>query len=368
MDLTFWVEHWPQLAAFGGYVAGAFLVSRLFKWALRRVMGAFTARSQTTLDDRIVAAAARPGAWALFLLGLKLAVEYLGGAVPGITGLSGWRPLELGLKAATVVVIAFLGQRILNAVLDWYVQEVSSRTESTWDDEILPLVKKFTGVLLVFIALSIILDLYGVNITALVTTAGVASLAVAMAAQETLANMIAGFTIMVDRPFKVGDLVELNDGKAGEVVELGLRSTKIKLFDGNALVIPNKDISGTRLINYALPNERRAIRATIGVSYQTDVEKARQILLEVMSQHPDVLQDPAPGVWLNDFGPHSLNLLLVCWVESYKIWFKTRHELFMEILRRFRAEGIEIPFPQQDVHLFYHRRPAAAGKESAGWN
>lgn len=354
LDLHFWVTNWPVFATFGVYVLGAILASRLFKRLEKQVLRALFARTETTLDDRIVAASGRAGSWVLFLLGLKLGAEYLDSALPAIRDLGWWLALELILKAITVLAFTFLVRNIGNAILDWYLEAMAEKTESTWDNEIIPPAKKFSTVLLFFIAASIILDMFHVNITALVTTAGVASLAVAMAAQETLANMIAGFTIMVDRPFKVGDVIELNDGKAGEVVEIGLRSTKIKTFDGNALVIPNKDIASTRVTNFALPNERRAIRATIGVAYDTDLDRARAILLEVMHSHPDILKDPAPAVWLNEFGPSSLNLLLACWVSSYKIWFKTRDELFMAIVRRFREEGIVIPFPQHDVHLYTH--------------
>ncbi len=350
MDLNFW-QYWPQLAIFGGYVLGAYLVSRLFKWIQKKFIKAFVARSSTMLDDRIVDASSRPGAWVLFLLGLQLGVGYLNSALPMLHDMGWWNPIGILLKGAIVVAVALLIRNIVNASLDWYRQQAAEKTESAWDNEILPLARKFTTLVLLFISASIILKLFDVDITALVTTAGVASLAVAMAAQETLANMIAGFTLMVDRPFRVGDVIELDDGKAGEVLEIGLRATRVQLFDGNALVIPNKDISSSRLTNYALPNERRAVRATISVAYDTDLDKARQVLLEVMHSHPDVLKDPAPNVWLTEFAASSLSLYIACWVSSYKIWFKTKDDLFMLIVRRFREEGITIPFPQVTVHL-----------------
>jgi MscS family membrane protein len=251
-----------------------------------------------------------------------------------------------------ILAVTALVNALMKAAADWYLHELAGKNEATWDEELLPLVRRILSLVIYFIGLSIVFERFGYPITALITTAGVASLAVALAAQETLSNMLGGLVILVDRPFRVGDVIELSDGKAGEVIEIGLRSTRIRQFDGNALVVPNKDMANTRIVNLAQPNHRAAIRQTIGVSFGSDVERVKQVLLDVMMAHPDVLKDPAPGVWFTKFNTSSLDLFISCWVESYKDRFRVTDELNIAILRAFREHGIEIPFPQQDVHLY----------------
>lgn len=343
--------NWEAWVLFSAYLVATLLLA----WAARRVMKGLvhriTARSSTTLDDRIVGNATGPLRFIIVSMGFRLALESLGGQIPslGQNPQFGW--VEKAAVALVILAVASLVNGVAKAALDWYLKELAQGTKGDWDQELLPVVRRLVSLVIYFIAASIIMDSFGLDITTLVTTAGVASLAVALAAQETLSNMLGGFTILVDRPFRVGDIIELADGKTGEVVEIGLRSTRIRQFDGNALIIPNKDVANTRVVNWALPTTGSAIRQTIGVDYSTDVEKAKAVLLEVMNSHPEVLTEPAPGVWFTKFNDSSLDLFISCWVASYLDRFRVADELNMGILRAFRDAGISIPFPQRDVHL-----------------
>ncbi len=346
------LQNWSAWAIFGGYLVGTWAAAWLGRRVMRTVVRKLTARSRTTLDDRLVRAASGPVQVLVWALGFRLALETLGERIPTM----GQAP-EFGwvLKVAVALVILAVTNMViglLRAGMDWYVHELAVESHGTWDKELLPIFRRLLGLVLYFIAATIILESFGQSITALVTTAGVASLAVALAAQETLSNMFGGFTILVDRPFKVGDVIELADGKSGEVLEIGLRSTRIKQFDGNALIVPNKDMANSRVVNLALPTPRAAIRQTIGVALDTDVERAKQVMLDVILAHPEVLKDPAPGVWFTKFGASSLDLFFACWVESYKDRFRITDELNVEILKACREHGIIIPFPQQDVHVY----------------
>lgn len=358
-----WQSYWMDWAVFGIYLVMTWVVAGLARRVMRSLIPKLTARSHTTLDDRLVKAAARPARWTVLSLGLRMSLEVLKNRIPAFQpALDGVRPAgayatEFGWVqnvALALVILAITGMinALLRAALDWYLHELARKTNSSWDEELLPLFRRILGLLMYFIAASIIFDRFGYPITALVTTAGVASLAVALAAQETLSNMLGGLVILVDRPFRLGDVIELTDGKSGEVVEIGLRSTRIKQFDGNALVVPNKDMANSRVINLALPTPRAAIRQTIGVDYGTDMAKAKAVLLDVLTSHAEVLKDPEPGVWFTKFGGSSLELFMSCWVESYKDRFRVTDELNMRILKAFRAAGITIPYPQQDVHLY----------------
>lgn len=346
-----WLQHWMAWALFAGYLVVTVFLAWLAKWAARELIGRLTARSKTTLDDRLMEGAGSPVRFMVLTVGLRFSLQALGGRIPEM-GASPEFDWALKLSAALVIVAtASLVNGLVRSGIDWYLHELATHSDGTWDKELLPVVRRVISLLIYFIAASIVVENFGGDITALVTTAGVASLAVALAAQETLSNMLGGFTILVDRPFKVGDVIELSDGKAGEVTEIGLRSTRIRQFDGNALIMPNKDMANTRVVNFALPTPQAAIRQTIGVDYATDVAKAKQVLMDVMTAHPEVLVDPAPGVWFTKFGDSSLDLFISCWVESYRDRFRVADELNIQILRAFREAGIQIPLPQRDVHL-----------------
>lgn len=348
-------EHWVAWAFFAGYLLLSWVLAWLAVRVMKGIVTRMASRSTTTLDDRVVAAGTGPLRLAVLAMGLRMSLESLKNAIPSFQQETAYAT-EFGWAekiAEALVILAFtaLVNAIFKAAVDWYLHELAGNNKASWDEELLPLVKRVLSMVIYFIGISIIFERFGYPITALVTTAGVASLAVALAAQETLSNMLGGLVILVDRPFKVSDVIELADGKMGEVVEIGLRSTRIRQFDGNALVVPNKDMANSRIINMALPDHQAAIRQTIRVSYGTDIEKAKQVLLDVMSAHPEVLQDPGPGVWFTTFNTSSLDLFMSCWVASYKDRFRVTDELNMQILRAFREHKIEIPFPQQDVHL-----------------
>ena len=347
--------HWVAWAVFAGQLLVTWFVARLAKRLLRWVANRLVNRSETTLDDRLVEAGTPAVRWVIFALGLRLALTSLGSAIPAFQ--AGGRYLVQFTIAARIVealmvwAVAVLVNALIAAALDWYLSELAGRSGGTWDRELGPMVKKAAMIIIYFFAFSIILDLFNISISALIATAGVASAALALASQETLSNMLGGLAIVIDRPFRVGDWIELTDGRVGVVTEIGLRTTRIRQFDGTALVVPNKDMANTRVINYALPTPQAAIRQTIRVTYDTAVEKAKQILLDVMQSHPEVLKDPAPGVWLTTFDTYSLNLFMSCWVDSYTNRFRVTDELNMQILRAFRENGITIAIPAQDIRV-----------------
>lgn len=354
-----WMQHWMSWAIFAGYLAATWVAAWLAKVLVRKVIAPLSARSRTALDDRLVTAAGGPVRFVVMALGVQAGLTSLGSRIPSFAN-----PALLGhefswiqriMGALVILAVTHLVNGLLKAGLNWYLHDMAVKNNSHWDEELLPVIRRVLSMVLYFIAASIILKNFGLDITALVTTAGVASLAVALAAQETLSNMLGGFVILVDRPFRVGDVIELADGKVGEVLEIGLRSTRIKQFDGNALVVPNKDMANSRITNYALPNPSAAIRVTVGVHYSTDIDRAKQILLEQISAHPEVLKDPAPGVWFTKMNESTLDLFFSCWVPSYKDRFRITDELNTRILQAFREAGIQIAYPQREVHV--HMKP-----------
>lgn len=152
--------------------------------------------------------------------------------------------------AVGLIIIVYWLQRAAGAFFDWYRQNVASRTKTTLDEQFVPLFAKLTHVILWVIALIILLSHFGININALVATLGVGSLAIALAAQDTIANLIAGFLIMVDRPFKIGDRIKLPTGEMVEVLEIGTRRSKFLSEDKAIIIVPNLDLSKKKIVNY----------------------------------------------------------------------------------------------------------------------
>ncbi|HXG00633.1 MAG TPA: mechanosensitive ion channel family protein, partial [Bacteroidota bacterium] len=240
---------------------------------------------------------------------------------------------------------------IVHVFINWYLDRLGDGSGSQLRLTLGPLTNKIINLVIGLVAVIIILDHFGVNIGSLLVSLGVGSLAVALAAQDTLANMIAGFVILVDRPFRVGDRIELPSGQIGDVQQIGLRSTRILNFDNNLIIVPNSDLVKGRITNYAYPHNQMQVQVKVHVAYGTDVSKVRSILLELAAAHEDILPEPPPQVFLTAMNDSSLEFGLAARTSDFTKRFKVECDLREQIYMRFSREGIEIPFPQRVVHM-----------------
>ena len=186
---------------------------------------------------------------------------------------------------------------------------------------------------------------------AVLASAGIAGFAVAMAAKDTLSNLFGGVAIFMDRPFRPGDYIVLDDNERGEVVQIGLRSTRILTRDNVMITIPNSIITNTRIVNQSSPMPMFRVRVRIGVAYGSDIRQVETILLEQVRSNPLGVQNPEPRVRFREFGDSSLNFELLCWARRPQDRGRLVHGLNTGIYDAFDEVGIEIPFPQRDVHL-----------------
>jgi len=190
---------------------------------------------------------------------------------------------------------------------------------------------------------------------------------VVLALQDTLSNLFAGVHILMEKPLRVGDYVKLESGQEGYVTDVGWRTTRIRMLPNNMIIVPNAKLAQSIVTNYYLPEQRMALLVPISVSYDSDPEHVERILVEEVSRAagevPGLLADPAPFVrFIPGFGDSSLDFTLICQVREFVDQYLAQHELRKRIFRRFRQEGIEIPFPQRVVHVRDGEgaRPAAA--------
>ncbi|MBI4591018.1 MAG: mechanosensitive ion channel family protein [Candidatus Rokubacteria bacterium] len=210
----------------------------------------------------------------------------------------------------------------------------------------------------------IFLSTLGIAVTPLLAALGVGGLAVALALQDTLSNLFAGIHLLADKPVRVGDFVKLESGVEGFVEDIGWRSTRIRMLPNNLVVVPNAKLAQSTVTNYHLPEPRMSLLIPVSVSYASDPDHVEQVLMEeatkAAGEVPGLLSEPAPLVrFIPGFGDFSLDFTLICPVASFVDQYLVQHELRKRILRRFRAEGIEIPFPVRTVEL-----RGADGKEA----
>ncbi len=209
---------------------------------------------------------------------------------------------------------------------------------------------------ILIIGMLITLTVLGISITPLITALGVGGLAVALALQDTLANLFAGIHILVEKSIRVGDFIRLETGQEGYVEDITWRTTRIRMMPNNMVIIPNNKLSQSVVTNYHLPEKRMSLSIPISVSYSSDIEKVERILIEeankAIGEVSGLLGEPIPDARLvPGFGESSLDFTLSCHIREFADRDSVQHELRKRILRRFREEGIEIPFPQRTVYL-----------------
>ncbi len=334
-------------------VVAAYMLTRFAKALLRFISRKIIAKTGTDLDDRILAVVLAHVKPVMIVIGFRVAVtEVRKGITESDVGIGQMLDYSESILYIILVVLAIkIISGVLSEIINWYLDAMATDGSANLKLTLGPLTNKALNVVIGLIAVMIILDHFGINIGSLIVSLGVGSLAVALAAQDTLANMIAGFVILVDRPFRVGHRIELDGGQVGDVQEIGLRSTKLLNFDNNLIIIPNSDLVKGKIINHAYPFHQTRLVLNVGVAYGTDPAKVRRILLDLVANHPDVLRDPPPEVLFTAMNDSSIEFSMMARVNDFTKRFGAEALLREQAYLAFAKEGIEIPFPQRVVHM-----------------
>ncbi len=315
------------------------LVGQLFCHIINRWGSRLASFTKTELDDRILKRITPSISLLLTFLGIYIAFRTLPLNEKIFKSLSG------GLFIANVIIVCILIYRILHETLEWYSERQHTAEGDNLSRQMSPVIEKIAMLFIFGAALMVVFKHFNYDILSLVTALGIGSLAIGMAAKDTLAHVISGFTLMIDRPFRIGDRIQLSSGQVGDVQDIGLRSTKIKTLDNQFLILPNSDLCNTMVQNLAFPDRRVKGRINIGVSYNSDVDAVKQLLVDTANEIEDVLKDPPPEAFFTSFADSSLSMALFFWVEDYTKLFPTTDSLNSLIIKRFREKGVEIPFP-----------------------
>ena len=250
-----------------------------------------------------------------------------------------------GLKVLAAILVFIVGRWIAKA-LKKLINKVM--TKNNVDPTLVSFIGDLTYfALLAFVVIAAINQL-GVQTTSFIAVIGAAGLAIGLALQGSLANFAAGFLLMLFRPFKVGDYIE-GAGVAGAVEEIQIFTTQLKSPDNKKIIIPNAKLTGDNIINYSA-NETRRVDLVIGVGYDDDLAKVKEVLEDVLSKDDRILKDPAPTIAVGELADSSVNFVVRPWVKTADYW-DVYFDTTESVKKRFDADGISIPFPQRDVHM-----------------
>ena len=320
--------------------AACWLARRLVLKALR----VWTARSQSRAGLILTQVLAGPALiWAV-ILSVHIAIQ------------TSDLPARFADRGAEVLYILWMASvtlmlmRLSGNLVRYYGDQVPGALPVT------TLSQNLAQIAVLILGIVLVMGHYNRQITPILTALGVGGLAVALALQDTLSNLFAGFYVAVARQIRLGDYIKLNSGEEGYVTDIGWRSTTIRSLNNNLIIVPNSKLAQANVTNYYLPERRMSASLQVGVSYQSDLDQVEQALLDVAIQGtqdiPGLLADPAPSVAFDPgLGEWSLGFTVNFQVTEFASQFSVRNELKKRILLRFRQDGIEIPFPTRVVHI-----------------
>jgi small conductance mechanosensitive channel len=251
-----------------------------------------------------------------------------------------WGPKLVGAILALIIGLYVAGMiaRAIEKVME----------KNKVDPSLRPFLRSLISYLLKVLVVVSVLGMVGIQMTSFIAILGAAGLAVGMALSGTLQNFAGGVVILIFKPFKVGDYIEAQ-GHAGTVNEIQIFNTILKTPDNKTIIIPNGGLSTSSMVNYSTEKTRR-VDWVFGIAYGDDIDKAKQVINELLTHNEKVLEEPAPFVELGELADSSVNFTVRAWVNSSDYW-PVHFEMLHKVYRKFGEVGLNIPFPQMDVHL-----------------
>lgn len=327
------------------YIFLAFYVSKLLDYLTRVWLKRWAERTETQFDDLLLEVLRGPVKVVAFVIFLRIGLEVF--EWPAVVE----SVLAKGFTVVVAVVITYAVMKLVDLLMGYWGQRAAVQEDQALNQQLLPILRKSLKAFVIVVAALTTLNNLGINITAAIASLSIGGLAVGLAAQDTLANLFGAVAVFVDKPFKIGDRIQL-DNVDGTVESIGLRSTRVRNLDGHLITVPNKAMGNAIITNITRrPNIKTVMN--IGITYDTPVEKVKralEILHEIYRGHPkthDVI------ISFNKFESSSLNLLVVHWWNStdYREYLGGMQELNLAVKARFDAEGIEFAFPTQTVYV-----------------
>ena len=326
-----------------------FIVAHMVSYIAKKVILRITAKTKTDIDDSIVKNTNKPISLLLLLLGVKLAII----------------PLELTDKVNTmaqhtistlvIIVITYTLIVVFSIMIMAWAKRLAEKTKSKADDQTVKISEKATKVIVITLALLFILQVWGIQIGPLLASLGIIGIAVAFGLQNTLGNIFGGISMILDRSIRVGDVIKLDEGTPGEiggtVIDVGLRSTRIKTWNNEVVVVPNGVLAGQKIKNYVLPDHTARIVVPFSVAYGSGINQVKKIVMNEINKLDNLNPKEKSQVMFVEMGPSSMNFQALVYITSYEHRFETKENLNCRIYDAFNKNKILIPFPQMDIYI-----------------
>lgn len=326
------------------YIFGSIIGGKILYWFSSNILKKITEKTKSKLDDILIDMLEEPIIFALIILGIWLGIENLN------ISESFARWMDKIYHILITINITWLISRIFISLINEYIKPLAEKSESDLDDQLLPVIRKGINSIIWILGIIIALNNAGYDVGALIAGLGIGGLALAMAAKDSVSNIFGGFTIFTDKPFKINDRIRIN-GYDGTVIEIGIRSFRLRTLDGTVVTIPNSIITDNSVENVSLEPSRK-ITLNIGLTYSTtpeQIEQAIQIIRDIASKQEGITEDFK--VAFTEFGDFSLGILFIYYIEKAGDILAIRTNINLEILKQFNANNLNFAFPTQTILL-----------------
>jgi len=323
----------------------SFLVAAIAMVFIKITIALIARRTKSEMDDELLHHAQTPIFRLIVLGALLISVQLLeleGGVLDITTNI---------ILSLIYLTFMFYLLKAAGIFYEYGFGKIAEKTKSTIDDEILPIAKRTTSAVIWIFGIILILGVWGVDVGPFLAGLGIAGLAISFAVQDSLSNIFGGISIIMDRVYKVGDRIQLDSGEMGEVIDVGLRSTRVRTFDNEVLIIPNGVLAKAKVKNYVQPDTSLRVVVKFGVEYGTKPEKVKKVLEPELKKIKGISKSPAPVVEFTDMGESSLNCIAKFWVPNYADAYDKKLEATDIIYRELNKAKIGIPFPTRTVYM-----------------
>jgi len=317
----------------------ALILARTALYLLEGLLRLSHTRSKR-LNTKLISVMETPIVVIIFLIGVELAVKRIIDIHHSFNNL---------VFSLIIILITYILIRTGSILLDAWSQRMSKEKGEEFHSEIMPLTRSVMTITLSVLGIILVLQVWGVEVGALLTSLGIAGVIIGFAFKETLENVFGGISLIIDNSFRKGDLIQLETGDIGEVMEINLRSTKLRNFDNETIIMPNGQLANTKIINLAQPTPTVRVKIPVSVAYGSDPDLVKEVLKNSLRGHKDILTMPRREVRFVNYGEFSIDFELIFYIKNYREIFHIKDAVLTQLYKDLYAAGIEIPFPIRTI-------------------
>jgi small-conductance mechanosensitive channel len=320
-----------------------FIASKLIVYIIQKFFLKLALKTKTEVDVKIIEAIQHPISIGLILVGTNLFFLEL------MSDYAFETYIKQTINSVLIIIFVTTLLKVIDIIIEEWSNNWSKKTKAKIDNQIIKLLHQISTLLGYIFGVLWVLSVWGVKVGPLLAGLGIGGIAIAFALQPTLANIFGGISLILDKSIKVGDVVKLSSGDSGSVYDIGIRSTRIKTWTNEILIIPNSVLVSSTLTNFNQPN--RVVRADIpfGVAYGSNIQKVKKLALDCVKGEEHVLPDPAPSVMFLEMADSSLNFQLRFFVDDLSDKWPTHQRVIEKLYNTLNKNKVNIPFPQREL-------------------